>query len=641
MTSTDRNTSPDRSAGPASGPGPDTATTTDTDARATAGTEARTGPHAAADIDARTGPRAPAGSDAAVSRAAARLLAFARRPYWDRPDPAYRIRRWPDLTALLLATVFFWSSLTPSLVPRPWYLQGIVGGITAAIGYALGSTLAWLFRALVRRRPAERTRTRCWQAYWLLSPVLAVWLISESARMQRQLRVLQDLPPTLTWHTPMIALIALGLLLAALLVARSVRLGAVTLIRLLGRLLPRPVAFAVGAALSALVVLVGVRDVVFDRGVVDLADRIAEATNGGTKDGIRRPASRHVSGGPGSLIPWQDLGYQGRNFTGSTPTRAGLTAWTGRPAREPVRVYIPSALPAAFTDDRPFAAQARLAVRELERTGAFDRAVLAVAGTTGTGWIDPNVAEALEYMYGGDTAIVAVQYSYLPSWVSFLVDKEKAGQATRALLDAVRTRLGTLPADRRPKLVVTGESLGAYAVEASFGTADALIAGTDGALLMGPPHFSPISREIRRDRDPGSPVWRPQYRGGAHIRFAQFPRTDLERPAADWRRPRAVYLQNASDPVVWWSPELLLDRPEWLDEPLGPDVTPEISWFPFVAFWQTSVDMTVSYGVDAPHGHRYGAGAVDGWAAVLPPPGWTAADTTRLRAFIGHRKAAY
>ncbi|MFI9208230.1 alpha/beta hydrolase [Streptomyces sp. NPDC053253] len=603
MTSTDRKTSPDRSAGPASGPGP--------------GTGAATG-----------------------AGAAARLLAFARRPYWDRPDPAYRIRRWPDLTALCLATVFFWSSLTPSLVPRPWFLQGIVGGITAAIGYALGSTLAWLFRALVRRRPGERVRTRCWQAYWLLSPLLAVWLISESARMQRQLRVLQGLPPTLTWHTPMIALIALGLLLAALLVARSVRLGAVTLIRLLGRLLPRPVAFAVGAALSALVVLVGVRDVVFDRGVVDIADRIAEATNGGTKDGIRRPESRHVSGGPGSLIPWQDLGYQGRNFTGSTPTRAALTAWTGRPARDPVRVYIPSALPAAFADELPLAAQARLAVRELERTGAFDRAVLAVAGTTGTGWIDPNVAEALEYMYGGDTAIVAVQYSYLPSWVSFLVDKEKAGQSTRALLDAVRARLDALPADRRPKLVVTGESLGAYAVEASFGTADALLAGTDGALLMGAPHFSPISREIRRDRDPGSPVWRPEYRGGAHIRFAQFPRTDLERPAA-WERPRAVYLQNASDPVVWWSPELLLDRPEWLDEPLGPDVTPEISWFPFVAFWQTSVDMTVSYGVDAPHGHRYGAGAVDGWAAVLPPPDWTAADTTRLRAFIRHRKAAY
>ncbi|MFJ3536931.1 alpha/beta hydrolase [Streptomyces sp. NPDC090109] len=632
MTSADRNTSPDRSAGPASGPGPETPRPTPLDRIP--------GPRAAPDpghdhdrVPAPTGPR----------RAAARALALARRPYWDRPHPSYRVRRWPDLTALCVATVFFWSSLTPSLVPRPWYLQGLVGGITAAIGYALGSALAWAFRAAVPRprHPSDRVRARCWQAYWLLSPVLAVWLISESARTQRRLRVLQGLPPSLTWHTPMIALIALALLLAALLVARAVRLGAVTLIRLLGRLVPRPVAFALGTVLTTLAVLVGVRDVVFERGIVDLADRVAEATNDGTKDGIRRPVSRHVSGGPGSLVPWRDLGYQGRNFTGSTPTRAALAAWSGRPALDPVRVYVPSALPGAFEDTSPFAARARLAVRELDRTGAFDRAVLAVAGTTGTGWIDPNVAEALEYMYGGDTAIVAVQYSYLPSWVSFLVDKEKAGQATRALLDAVRARLDALPAERRPRLVVTGESLGAYAVEASFDGADDLLASTDGALLMGAPNFSPISREIRRDRDPASPVWRPEYRDGAHIRFAQFPETDLARPGGPWGHPRAVYLQNASDPVVWWSPDLLLDRPAWLDEPRGPDVTPEVTWFPFVSFWQTSVDMAVSYGVDAPHGHRYGAGSVDGWAAVLPPPGWTAADTARLRAFVRGRPAAY
>ncbi|MFE6712186.1 alpha/beta-hydrolase family protein [Streptomyces sp. NPDC057695] len=51
--------------------------------------------------------------------------------------------------------------------------------------------------------------------------------------------------------------------------------------------------------------------------------------------------------------------------------------------------------------------------------------------------------------------------------------------------------------------------------------------------------------------------------------------------------------------------------------------------------------MAVSYGVGAPHGHRYGAGAVDGWAAVLPPPAWTPADTTRLRTHIANRPAAY
>ena len=35
-------------------------------------------------------------------------------------------------------------------------------------------------------------------------------------------------------------------------------------------------------------------------------------------------------------------------------------------------------------------ARAALAVKELERTGAFSRKVLAVMGATGTGWIEPQ-----------------------------------------------------------------------------------------------------------------------------------------------------------------------------------------------------------------------------------------------------------
>ncbi|WP_461712585.1 alpha/beta hydrolase [Streptomyces sp. DSM 41029] len=573
---------------------------------------------------------------------ASRAGAAARRPYWQRPSPAYLVRRWPDLTATCVATVFFWLSQTPSLVPRPWYLQGLIGGLNAAIGYALGVTVSWLFRLLVGRRPRPAVRAHAWQAYFLLSPVCAVWLISESAHMQRQLRALQGLPPSLTWHTPMIALITVALWALLLLLARAVRLGASRLIRLLGRLLPRPAAVGLGLLLSSLAVLFCVQDLVFERGVVDIADRISKATDGGTKEGVTPPASRLVSGGPGSYIRWRDLGFQGRNFAGSVLTSEQISDWTGRDAVDPVRVYAGSAAPEAFAyDEDPVAAQVDLAMKELERTGAFDRDVLAIAGTTGTGWVNANVVEPLEYMHDGNTATVALQYSYLPSWLSFLVDKEKAAHATRELVEAVRARWAALPPDERPRLVVTGESLGAYAVEASYERPGELLDNVDGALLLGPPNFSPLSEEIRARRDPASPVWRPLYEEGRNFRFAQFPRRDLARPDAPWEGPRVVYLQNASDPVVWWSHDLLLKRPEWLDDPLGPDITPEINWFPFVTFWQTSVDMAVSYGVQAPHGHRYGAGPVDGWAAVAPREGWTDADTRRLHDFIAARDTPY
>ena len=122
--------------------------------------------------------------------------------------------------------------------------------------------------------------------------------------------------------------------------------------------------------------------------------------------------------------------------------------------KEPIRVY--TGLRSAPTPD----ARAALAVQELERTGAFDREVLAVVTVTGTGWVDPDAARSLEYEHAGNTAIVAQQYSYLPSWISFLVDADKAAATGEALNNAVYQRWSQLPADHRPKLIVFGLSLG-------------------------------------------------------------------------------------------------------------------------------------------------------------------------------------
>ncbi|ARQ68852.1 alpha/beta hydrolase [Streptomyces marincola] len=561
----------------------------------------------------------------AVLTARRLAVAIARKPYWERPGSTWVVRRWPDLTGCLAATFFFWLSLTPSLVPRPWYYQGAIGGITAAIGYGLGALAAWLFRLLSPWQPSERVRARCWLAYLLLLPLAVAYMLGRSADMQRELRRLQDLPPTLTWHSLMIALISLAVLALLLLAARAIRLGTRWLNRLLNRFVPWPVAVALGLAMSTTIVVIGTRDVVWDRGILGIADRLAAAKDRSTDPGVMRPYSPMLSGSPDSLISWEDLGNKGRTFTGSAISREEIAGFTGAEALDPIRAYVGRA---AYDD---YADGAELAVRELERTDAFDREVLAVTGTTGTGWVNPTTVEALEFMHGGDTAVVTLQYSYLPSWASFMVDRNEAGLATEALFDAVHARWEQEPEDERPTLLVFGESLAVSAVESAFDDLDDMVARTDGALMIGPPDFSPIHSELTAERDPGSPVWRPVYEDGRHVRFGQFPESDLRLPEGQvWEEPRIVYLQNASDPVVWWSPGLLFKRPEWLNEPLGPDVTSSIDWFPFVTFWQTTVDMAVSYGAPAPHGHRYGSNPVDAWAAIAPPEGWTPADTERL-----------
>ncbi|WP_414494271.1 alpha/beta-hydrolase N-terminal domain-containing protein [Streptomyces sp. S399] len=231
-------------------------------------------------------------------------------------------------------------------MPRPWYLQGLIGGLNAAIGYALGVTVSWLFRLLVGRRPRPAVRAHAWQAYFLLSPVCAVWLISESAHMQRQLRALQGLPPSLTWHTPMIALITVALWALLLLLARAVRLGASRLIRLLGRLLPRPAAVGLGLLLSSLAVLFCVQDLVFERGVVDIADRISKATDGGTKEGVTPPPrawSPAVPARTSAGATWASRGATSpapSSPASRSPTGPGGTPWipsASTPARPPRR----------------------------------------------------------------------------------------------------------------------------------------------------------------------------------------------------------------------------------------------------------------------------------------------------------------
>ena len=163
---------------------------------------------------------------------------------------------------------------------------------------------------------------------------------------------------------------------------------------------------------------------------------------------------------------------------GPRPTKL-ISHVTGRPAVEPIRVYV-GVDSAPTPQDR-----AAMAVKELERTGAFDRPVLIVAGATGTGWLEPQSVDSIEYMWGGDTAIATIQYSFLPSWISFLVDKDRASDAGQALFEAVYAKWSTLPPDKRPKLITYGLSLGSFAAQAPFGSAQDIAARTDGALFEG------------------------------------------------------------------------------------------------------------------------------------------------------------
>jgi uncharacterized membrane protein len=318
---------------------------------------------------------------------------------------------------------------------------------------------------------------------------------------------------------------------------------------------------------------------------------------------------------------------EGRNFVARGPSTSELQAFSGVPAKQPIRVYV--GLDSASTAQE----RAALAVKELERSGAFDRALLVVAGTTGTGWLEPQTVDTIEYEWNGDDAIVGIQYSYLPSWISTLVDAQKAADAGKAVYDAVYAKWKTLPESTRPKLMAYGLSLGSYSIQSAFTSASDITTRTQGAVLVGSPNFSQPWGQIALDRDPGSPEWKPVYRDGAQIRYSGTP-SDLASSAGPYGPPRIAYAQHANDPVVWWSPQLLVREPDWLAEPPGPGRTPTMRWYPLITFLQVTVDQFVGVNVPDGQGHNYGGAMPATWATASQPPGWTDADTLRLEEII-------
>lgn len=553
--------------------------------------------------------------------------------------------RWLRVDALGLAVAVAFGSLamTPSLIPRDWMVQGLATGLSAAAGYGVGTMLWFLLRrsrvgrrlvAHARLWVPRRVRMIAWPI--LLAAAAAVVLVALVAGVhwQRQLAVLVGMePPSLLGYA---RAVPLGIVVAALPIAvvRLVRHADHVLVRGLRRYahLPRRIAAAVAVVVLTVLLAAFLNQVVLG-GTLAVVDQAFSGVNDESYPGFDRPTSPTRSGSPASLVPWETLGKEGRRFVAAGLPAETLARASGRAPVAPIRAYV-------GLESAPDAqARADLAVAELDREGAFARPVVAVITTTGTGWVDDPVANSLEAMYGGDTAMVATQYSYLPSWLSFLFDGPRAAEAGRLLIDAVHARIEAIPAGApRPRMLVFGESLGSQGSEAAFSSLADVRANTDGALWVGPPHSNRLWSQIVARRDPGTPEILPTYADGLVVRFAAGPgaATVAQTPPTPWIRPHVLYLQHASDPVVWWSPRLLWERPDWLVEPRGPDVLGAMSWYPVITFWQVTIDLVNAVNVTPGHGHVYQGEVLDGWVAIGAPEGWTAADTARVQqALVG------
>ena len=539
----------------------------------------------------------------------------AKRPWW--------LRHY-TFTGTAVGLVFLWFSMTPSLLPRGPLFQGLVSGAAGAIGYGLGVFAVWLVRYMRSKDTSPPAPRWAWIALVVIGIIGQILMIIWFHVWQDDVRDLMGVPRLGFWDHPLAAILSIVTLFVFVEIGQLVGKLVRFLVRQLNRFAP-PRVSAVVVVVLLLALTIALLNGVVARFAMSTINNTFEAVNDETDPDFPAPTSPLRSGGPQSLVSWESLGHQGRVFMAAGPTVEELTKFNGKPAIEPIRTY------AGLNSADGIKATAELAAQELRRTGGLDRSVVAVATTTGTGWINEAEAAALEYMYNGDTAIVSMQYSFLPSWLSFLVDKENARQAGQALFEAVDEMIREMPEAQRPRLVVFGESLGSFGGEAPFLALNNLVARTDGALFSGPTFNNTIWEDLTRNRDEGSPMWLPIYDKGENVRFVAQPE-NFDRPEDPWGTPRVVYLQHASDPIAWWNVDLLFAKPDWLHEPRGYDVSPRMEWIPVVTFLQVSADMAVAVDVPDGHGHVYVQNVANAWADILQPPGWTAGEDRKVAA---------
>ncbi|MBT2134455.1 alpha/beta-hydrolase family protein [Croceibacterium sp. LX-88] len=544
------------------------------------------------------------------------------------------IRNWlagRSLFGLAIGTLLFAASLTPSLTPRPPLLLGVLAGLGLAAGYVLGLALRGLWTYL--GYAVQPAHPRGWQIIVGVLALIAVVFLWLSMGWQNDIRTLFGMEPWSRWNSITVALVSVITFGLLFLCGMGIRIVFRRSAKWLDRHFPRKVTVLLSALVAAVVLWAVVTGIVFRTGLhmMDSSFRELDAL---IEREAPAPTSTLKTGSTASLIAWDSLGRQGREYIASGPSIDDIAQLTGGPAQQPIRVY--AGLNSADSVDQ----RARLALAELERVGGFDKSVLVVIAPTGTGWVDAAAIDTLEYLHRGDVASVAIQYSYLASWLSLLVEPNYGSDSARALFRQVYDHWKALPKESRPRLYLYGLSLGALSSESSMDLFDVIEDPIQGAVWAGPPFPSPLWNSATRNREPGSPVWLPRFRDGSIVRFTN-QENQLNLPGARWGPMRIVYLQYGSDPITFFEPSSFYREPEWMRGQRAPDVSPSFVWIPGVTFTQLGVDMITGMSTPPGTGHVFAAEHyLDAWVAVTEPTGWTEDGLAKLRATLKTRQRA-
>ncbi|OFT36830.1 hypothetical protein HMPREF3169_00540 [Corynebacterium sp. HMSC08C04] len=554
-------------------------------------------------------------------------------------------RRLPQNMApgIFVAEIATWAAVSPSLLPRPWWVTAANVAIGQAAGHFTATTAAFITKRGLRyigKRPQDRvgptTRSRTHLALGVITLLMGVRSLRNQSEQAKLVNKYNERGPQSAALGIAIGILGYGSLLV---IGEAAQLTVTQLSRQAQRWLPRWLAWPLaGSTVGYLMTLFS--DRMLWRRFIHDASMQALQLNKLVYPGSVMPWEPERSGSPWSLEPWTAVGSQGRAFLDRGPRAHDIKdVMLCSDAHEPIRIFI------GLVQGRGPIAAAQQALAELERTGAFRRDTIVIEMPAGSGWINNYSVSAYEFLTHGDCATVTLQFSYLPSVFCYVVDRKAPINAARELIAAVQSRINDMPEDNRPKLYFAGESLGCYGIVENYRDLEELLAACDGAVFTGPPRMTAFTRRLARARDRGSLERLPLIDAGRHVRFASVP-AHMEHDAFGndyqrWQRPRVVFGQHASDAIVWWDRRLIFMRPDWIQEPtprtLYADTFRRLPWVPFITFWQVALDQLNSLNVPGGHGHNYFEETFWYWDSVLGSQARTQLTpelAERMRAFV-------
>jgi uncharacterized membrane protein len=524
-------------------------------------------------------------------------------------------------TGLLLAWVGYLVSLTPTMVPRTTAVQVVMSTLLPLTGYAVGATAGRIGRWVTKdRRSLERRvalRRAALGAY-------AVAVVGALALTPFALQWQTDLARAAGWGLPSwpwVILVSPLLGVALVMVGRALRATGRVLGEMWLRVVPSPRASTALGGASVVLLVAGLL-----AALLALLHRSYVAADADTS-GQQVPSSATRSGSPSSLVDWETLGRQGREFVSDGPSASDIEGFSGEPALEPIRAYV-GMHQAASPRER-----AELLVAEVKRAGGFERESVVVVVTSGLGSVHPVSARTVEYVANGDVATAATQYSAVPSWFTGFLDPSGANREASALVSAFTSAIEEIPEQSRPDLYLHGESLGALGSQDVFvgQTPQQVSEDFDGVLWVGTPAASTLISEWA-SFPAGTPAWEPVVGDGSIARFAaSSERVEITDPG--WGPDRVLFLHSATDPVAYLEGSLWRSRPDWIGQSRFDSIPERMVWWPLFTWEQMLIDFTTNGIVPPGFGHNYSNSHATGWAAVLHPDGWDAATVARLDAY--------